>query len=500
MQRTRTERAIASGLGGQAERGAADMHLLEAQIERLKPRIRIAVIFGGNKLMPGGVIYPSANTRSWKSYEPVAADIAASLRRIGFRHVQLMPDDMYLGERLRREGIHIAWLNTGGVQGYNPTAHASAMFEMFGVPYVGHDPLTATTLDNKHAFKREALCAGLPTAPFATWHMVRGVFQPEVNSRFQRAFGDYSGPFVVKPVSGRASLHVHVVENRAALPDAVEEVYRATDNLALIEKYLPGREFCIAVAGPISARQGRLVRGGDPFTFAAMERVLSHDEKIFTSMDMRPITKSRCRSLDRQRDSLQLDRMHQLACEVFREFNLGSLVRLDVRSDEHGNLCILEANPKPDLKKPTEGVTSLIAEGLSESGMDYDDLILSLFADRLDFLLTHRGENVQHVVDLLHVQPYAGSGRRLDINADAGAGIAAQTYHQVAAAAASAAENMTLVNDLVAAASATSVGTEIVAQINEIVTNQSLRALDAIPRPVSLNPSRATQTRARESR
>ncbi|MFL5044745.1 MAG: D-alanyl-alanine synthetase, partial [Xanthobacteraceae bacterium] len=87
---------------------------LEAQIERLMPRLRLAVIFGGNKSTPGSVIYPSHNTRSWKSYEAVATDIAASLRRIGFRHVQLMPDDMHLGERLRREDIHMAWLNTGG--------------------------------------------------------------------------------------------------------------------------------------------------------------------------------------------------------------------------------------------------------------------------------------------------------------------------------------------------------------------------------------------------
>jgi hypothetical protein len=148
---------------------------------------------------------------------------------------------------------------------------------------------------------------------------------------------------------------------------------------------------------------------------------------------------------------------------------------------------------------PVEGVTSLIAEGLSESGMDYDDLILSLFADRLDFLLTHRRETVRHVVDLLHAQPRAGLGGRLEITADTVAGTATQTYRQVVAAAASAAEDMALVNDLTAKASATSAGAEVVAQINEIVTNQSLRALDALPRPVSLDQSRLTQSRARES-
>jgi len=365
------------------------------------------VIFGGDKAVPGGVIYRSGNSRSWKSYESVAQDIAASLRRSGFRHVQTMPEDMHLGDRLRREGIHMAWLNSGGVQGYNSVAHAPATLEMLGVPYVGHDPLAATTLDNKHAFKREAVCAGLPTAPFWTWHGARGPFRPDVNSGFQAAFGDYDGPFIVKPVSGRASLHVNVVKDKAILPDAVGEVYRATENVVLIEKYLPGREFCIAVAGPITARRRRLVRGREPFAFAALERVFAPDEKIFTSMDVQPITKDRFKSVD-QRDPKLLEAMRQLACRVFLEFNLGSLIRIDMRADENGELFILEANPKPDLKRPAEGVTSLIAAGLPQSGMDYDDLILSLFADRLDYLFTHRRGMVQHIIDLTKRRSHQG--------------------------------------------------------------------------------------------
>src|SRR5258708_3719432 len=124
------------------------------------------------------------------------------------------------------------------------------MLEMFGIPYVGHDPLAATSLDNKHTFKRELTGAGIPTAPFMTWHLSRGPFLPKMNSRFARIFGDYAGSFIVKPVSGRASLHVHVVDDVGDLPEVVDEVFNATDNLVLIETYLPGREFCVSVGGP----------------------------------------------------------------------------------------------------------------------------------------------------------------------------------------------------------------------------------------------------------
>ena len=79
----------------------------------------------------------------------------------------------------------------------------------------------------------------------------------------------------------------------------------------------------------------------------------------------------------------------------------GSLIRLDVRSTDDGRLMVLEANAKPDLTRPTNDATSLVCAGLYEYGMDYDDLILSLLADRLDGLFTQRRASVRHLIDLL---------------------------------------------------------------------------------------------------
>jgi D-alanine-D-alanine ligase len=374
---------------------------LEERLGRLRERLRIAVIFGGDKHAEGAVVNQSLNRRPWKSYEEVARDIAASLNRAGFANVEVVPDDMRLFDRLRRGDIHLCWVNTAGVQGINPASHTVGILEMLGIPYVGHDPLTATTLDNKHAFKRELAGVGLPTAPFISWHLARGPFLPAVNSRFQATFGDYGGPFVVKPVSGRASLHVYVVDRASQLTEVVAEVFAATDNHVLIEKYLPGREFCIAVCGSITAHAGRLRRQKRPFTFGALERRLDPGERIFTSMDVRPITQDRFRPLDQDEDSPVVSELRRLARDVYLEFNLSTLVRLDVRSDEQGQLFVLEANPKPDLKAPTGMATSLVCGDLHHYHMTYDDLILSLIADRLDHLFAHHRESVEHIAALL---------------------------------------------------------------------------------------------------
>lgn len=370
---------------------------LRAQVAGLLPRLRFAVVHGGDGTQPGAVLQQSYKVRSWKSYEAVAHDIAQALHRLGARDVQVLPEDMRLINSLKDKGIDFVWLNTGGVQGMAPLAHGAAMMEMLGLPYVGHDPLTAALLDCKVTFKRAMMGAGLPTAPFATLRpdALRAEPDPGKHAGVQRAFADYAGPFIVKPTCGRASLHVTFVEDRAGLKPAVWDVLQASQNTVLVEKYLGGREFCIAACGPVVARKGHLDALDQPFTFAAVERVLDQDEPIFTSMDKRPITADRVRPLDPVRDHVQARALHALGRAVALELGLQSLVRLDVRADSQGRLHLLEANPKPDLKAPTpEGVTNLIIQGLAAEGMGYDDLILSLLAGHIDLTLRqNRGQS-----------------------------------------------------------------------------------------------------------
>jgi D-alanine-D-alanine ligase len=375
---------------------------LQHQVMRLAETMRVAVVFGGNKDAPGAVINPTFNPRHWKSYEAVAEDIAAALRRIGFRSVVTIPEDMNLGDQLRRQQIHFAWLNTGGVQGLGSVGHAPSMLEMLGIPYVGHNPLNAATMDNKNAMKRDLMLAGIPTAPFMVWQPSRGPLTSHRNLRFKNAFRAHEGPFIVKPISGRASRHVMAVDDVAGLAQAAEEVYAATENSVLIESYLPGREFCVAVCGEVVAWRGELSRLGRPFAFAAVERMLEAGERVFTSMDHRPITTDRIQRLDPATEADIYDRLVQIARQIYQEFDIETLIRLDVRADERGDLFVLEANPKPDLAAPTANRTSIVCAGLKDQGMTYDDLILSLIADRIDVLFSQRRAMVSHLASLLN--------------------------------------------------------------------------------------------------
>jgi len=367
----------------------------------LRSHLRIAVIFGGNRTQEGAVITPTRNPRSDKTYEAVAGDIAAALTRSGFANVALMPEDMSLGERLRAFGANFAWLNSGGTQGYASVAHGPSLLELFGIPYVGHNPLNAATLDNKHAFKYALQGLGIPTPRFVVVNYGETPAAGAVRARFESVFPEGRGPFIVKPVSGRASLHVHLVERADDLAASVAEVHRATENAVMIEAFLPGPEYCIGVAGPLLVRQGRIERRDGPFCFSALERVFDVDERIFTSMDVKPISTARFRVLDPGTDAPVMAEMTAIAQAIHRAFNLETAVRLDIRADPGGRLSVLEANPKPDLKFPRDGQTSLITAGLAREGMSYEDLILSALVNRIEFLTTHRPSGAPGIVRLV---------------------------------------------------------------------------------------------------
>ncbi|MBN1525253.1 MAG: hypothetical protein JW904_12260 [Spirochaetales bacterium] len=371
-------------------------------LEHLKKSLRIAVIFGGDKSKEKAVRYQTSNPRSWKSYESVAYDIANALSELGFQNVFVMPDDMSLLPNLEVMDIHLAWLNTGGVQGYIPTAHASAMLEMAGVPYIGHNPMNAAILDNKHIFKTMLQKFNIKTAPFLVWS--RSALEANAakdTSEIHAVFGDYTGPFIVKPTSGRASLHVTYVPSVNDLFDAVNEVYEATQNLVVIEKYVGGSEYCVSITGPVISKKGDCQLLNHPFAFSHVRRNLAADEPVFTSMDKKPITNERITVLGDGNSEKVVESLSKLAHSIYTSFFLETLVRIDIRADEAGELFVLETNPKPDLKKPAGEVTSLTCIGLAQKEMSYNDLIMSLFADRLDYLLSYRSKNITHITSLV---------------------------------------------------------------------------------------------------
>ncbi|MGF1870789.1 D-alanine--D-alanine ligase family protein [Photobacterium indicum] len=367
------------------------------QLEWIRNNLKIAVIHGGDKSQTQSYIFENLSPRSTKTYAPVAHDIANALRESGFDSVEVLAEDIHLAKQLESKKIDLVITNSGGLQGFDAMCHLPSTLEMLGVPYVGHSPMTAGILDNKHLFKHEIKAAGLPTAPFITIGIGED-FDSESN---QQALDDIASSFprgfVVKPVSGRASIHVYPVFDRADLKAVVSKVQNATNNIVMIEPFLPGREFVVAVAGEYIFKNGELTQSTTPLAFSITERILEADEPIFTSMDVKPITQDRLVAVNEPVLRAQLAEIGQ---KIYRQLGLQTLVRVDLRMDEVGNLYVLETNPKPDLKRPEGSKVSLVCHDLAREGMNYSDLIQSLVFNRLSFLKSKRPMALKHCFNL----------------------------------------------------------------------------------------------------
>ena len=371
----------------------------------LAKKLKLAIVFSGDPRDKDAVVNQTFQQRHWKSYMQVAGDLTTSLEALGFSDVCMVPDDMNMLATLKREGIDLVWLNSGGVQGKNAIAHAAGMLEMAGIPYVGHSPLNYALMDDKLAFKRMLRGININTAAYVVWDpLVYGQpknILPKFREILASGVDSDVNRWVVKPVTGRASRFIHTVTSEKELVAAIADIYHHTFNTVIVEAYLPGLEFCVAGGPRVWRADEHFSKPAEPRLFSYIHRRLAPHEYIFTSMDETPISRKRVELLDSRKDAAVRKGLDALCGTAIDMLCLKHLIRMDVREDAWGKLSVMEVNPKPDLARPTAEKVSLVALGLPELGITYDDLVCSQLASFIDHELTYRPVSITGIIDVL---------------------------------------------------------------------------------------------------
>ena len=113
---------------------------------------------------------------------------------------------------------------------------------MLNIPYTGSDPLTLAICLDKARTKEILSYHKIPTAKF---------FVVENLDEFDGNI-DLEFPLIVKPLhegSSKGIFNSSVVENNRELLSEIERVLRTYNEPALVEEFLPGREFTVAILG-----------------------------------------------------------------------------------------------------------------------------------------------------------------------------------------------------------------------------------------------------------
>ncbi len=228
-----------------------------------------------------------------------------------------------------------------------------------GIAYTGSAQVAHELELNKPVAKQRALDAGLNTSPF----YVIGQYQLAASEPMPLAF-----PVFIKPTSRGGGVGIDsnsVVHNFEALESKVQSIALDLRSDSLLEEYLPGREFSVAILKD---------EDSPAFSVMPLELIAPADR------DGNRILSAAVKSADTEHfievtDKTIKAKISTLAIEVFHALEARDYGRIDIRLDAFGTPHFLEANLIPSL---IEGYGNFPKACLLNIGLDYEPMILSI--------------------------------------------------------------------------------------------------------------------------
>jgi D-alanine-D-alanine ligase len=135
-------------------------------------------------------------------------------------------------------GVDAAFIALHGSFGEDGTVQT--LLDSLGVPFTGSGSEASRLAMNKTAAKQRFESHGLPTPDYRAVHVQDGIDSGSA------AAGAVGYPLVVKPNTQGSSIGVTIVERPDCLAAALELAFRY-DPIALVERFVPGRELTVAV-------------------------------------------------------------------------------------------------------------------------------------------------------------------------------------------------------------------------------------------------------------
>ena len=286
-----------------------------------------------------------------------------------------IPADSRLPFALREHNPDICFNIAEGMGGDGREAQVPALLEMMHIPYTASRVVANAVGLDKTMTKRLWREAGLPTAPFQ-----------EFVTGDEALHADMHFPLFVKPAregTGMGMDHGSIVPDDAALRSRVHQTIQAYRQPALVEAYLPGREFTVAVMGRSDAarwsRHPEWYQADGFHRFPVLEvmstdsvtpGVYGHAAKKLNFGEA-GIPEFACPAKLKPKVSAELC---ELAIRAHQAVNALDISRIDMRLDAHDRPCLIEINTLPGMT-PDFSDLCVIAKA---QGISYTDLILEI--------------------------------------------------------------------------------------------------------------------------
>jgi D-alanine-D-alanine ligase len=339
-------------------------------------KLRIALLYNLKHNVPVGEDAPEDALAEYDSDE-TALGLRAALEAGGHEVVPLEGDETLL-DSIRQVRPDICFNICEGIRGDSRESHVPALLEMLGIPYTASRVLTHAISLDKVVAKRIWRDCGLPTAPFQVFE--HG--QETLDTRL--AF-----PLFVKPSREGTGMGVtakSLVRDEQALRDQVAWVIRTYRQPALVESYLPGREFTVGLVGnrlqPGERRPSSFYDERGYHVFPALEIDVSNlqDEGLLYTGYIKSKTPMAPRYLCPAPIPQALaNELQVLAVAAYEAIGSLDVARVDLRLGAQGEPYLLEINTLPGLN-PT--ISDIVLAAKAEE-VPYENLILEILGSAL---------------------------------------------------------------------------------------------------------------------
>ncbi|WP_129293202.1 D-alanine--D-alanine ligase family protein [Streptomyces lydicus] len=232
--------------------------------------------------------------------------------------------------------------------GWGEDGHVQMLLEMAGIPFTGAGSAACAAAWHKGRAQAVLGAAGLPVVERALWRPGDGGV-PENVARLVAA-----GPVVAKPAADGSSVSVYRVDSLPQLGRVASEV-RSRGVELLVEPFLPGREFTVAVVGDQVLPVVEIELTTPVWDYAAKYQPGAVGEVCPARVP-----------------AAFASRLQEVALHAHRAlgFDGDSYSRTDFRCDSGGEPMCLEVNALPGLT-----ATSLLPLAATGAGWTYPDLV-----------------------------------------------------------------------------------------------------------------------------
>ena len=334
------------------------------------PGLRVALLYNLKHNASADANAPPDALAEFDSVETAQA-LTDALRAGGHQVVPLEGDKTLL-DTIRQVEPDIAFNICEGHRGDARESQVPALLEMLGIPYTGSGIMAQAISLDKAMAKRVWRDAGLPVTPFQ-------IFQ----SGDEPVDEQLSFPLFVKPVREGSGMGINshsAVHNDAELQEQVRWVIRTYRQPALVETYLPGREFTVGLIGntlaPGQRRWNDLYdeRGYHVFPVLEIDSTVGAGQGLYNADAKAYYPGERGAPLYFCPADIPVDLEVELKCLAVAAFEaLGALdlARVDFRLGVDGRPYLLEINALPGLN-PDMSDLCIMARA---DGIHYTDLI-----------------------------------------------------------------------------------------------------------------------------